>query len=75
VFDPTRKDPQWGRRKLARGIDDETRPDADGLAKNEADHFMKCPGCAQWFDMCDLEQVFEHLHEQHFEIEERPKSH
>jgi uncharacterized C2H2 Zn-finger protein len=31
--------------------------DADGIAQTEADHFMKCPGCGQWFDMRDLGQV------------------
>jgi hypothetical protein len=24
-----------------------TGVDADGIAKTEADHFMKCPGCGQ----------------------------
>jgi hypothetical protein len=28
--------------------------DADGIAKTESDHFMKCPGCGQRFDMRDL---------------------
>jgi hypothetical protein len=28
--------------------------DADGVAEKEADHFMKCPACSQWFDMGDL---------------------
>jgi hypothetical protein len=37
--------------------------DADGIAETEADHFMKCPGCGQWFDMRDLAQVFEHVHD------------
>jgi hypothetical protein len=27
---------------------------ADGVAESEADHFMKCPACGQWFDMRDL---------------------
>jgi hypothetical protein len=28
-----------------------TKPgaDADGIAEIEADHFMKCPGCGEWF--------------------------
>jgi hypothetical protein len=30
--------------------------DPDGIARTEADHFMKCPGCGQWFDMRDLGQ-------------------
>jgi hypothetical protein len=31
--------------------------DADGIAQTETDHFMKCPGCGEWFDMRDLDQV------------------
>jgi hypothetical protein len=27
------------------------------IAKTETSHFMKCPACAQWFDMRDLAQV------------------
>jgi hypothetical protein len=27
--------------------------DPDGTAESEADHFMKCPGCGEWFDMRD----------------------
>jgi hypothetical protein len=30
--------------------------DAEGVARTEADHNMKCPGCGQWFDMRDLAQ-------------------
>jgi hypothetical protein len=37
--------------------------DADGVAQKESDHFMKCPGCSQWFDMRDLGQVIEHVHD------------
>jgi hypothetical protein len=37
--------------------------DADGTAKTEADHFMKCPGYCQWFDKRDLSQVAEHAHD------------
>ena len=37
--------------------------DADGIAKTEADHFMKCPGCLEWFDMRDLGQVLAHVHD------------
>lgn len=33
-------------------------PDDDGT-----DHRMECPVCGKWFDMRDLGQVFEHLHE------------
>jgi hypothetical protein len=47
-----------------------TKPgiDADGVAEKEADNFMKCPACSQWFDMRDLAQVVEHIHDS--EIEE-----
>lgn len=37
--------------------------DADNLAQTEADHFMKCPGCGQWFDMRDLGQALSHMHD------------
>jgi hypothetical protein len=37
--------------------------DADGVAQKESDHFMKCPGCGQFFDMRDLSQVAEHVHD------------
>jgi uncharacterized C2H2 Zn-finger protein len=42
-----------------------TKPgtDADGIAKTEADHFMKCPACGQWFVMRDLAQVLAHVHD------------
>jgi uncharacterized C2H2 Zn-finger protein len=52
-----------------------TKPgrDADGIAQTEADHFMKCPGCGQWFDMRDLSQVCEHIHDAEIEIESPPK--
>jgi hypothetical protein len=48
-----------------------TKPgkDANGIARTEADHHMICPACGQWFDMRDLGQVAEHLHDQ--QIEER----
>lgn len=25
--------------------------------------FMRCPGCGVWFDMRDLGEVFEHIHD------------
>jgi uncharacterized C2H2 Zn-finger protein len=34
-----------------------TGRDADGIAETEADHFMKCPGCGQWFDMREVGKV------------------
>jgi hypothetical protein len=42
--------------------------DADGVARSEADHFMQCPGCGQWFDMRDLGQVLEHVHDAEIEV-------
>jgi uncharacterized C2H2 Zn-finger protein len=49
-----------------------TKPgiDADGIAKTEADHFMRCPGCGQWFDMRDLAQTLAHVHDAEIEISE-----
>lgn len=38
--------------------------------ESEADHHMKCPGCGQWFDMRDLKQALEHVHDGDFEIGE-----
>jgi hypothetical protein len=51
-----------------------TKPgiDADGVPENEADHFMKCPACSQWFDMRDLAQVVEHVHDSEIEVLEAP---
>jgi hypothetical protein len=39
-----------------------TKPgtDAESIARTEADHFMKCPGCGAWFDMRDLGAVLDH---------------
>jgi CRISPR/Cas system type I-B associated protein Csh2 (Cas7 group RAMP superfamily) len=47
--------------------------DADGIAQTEADHFMKCPGCREWFDMRDLGQVLAHVHDAEIEISEGPE--
>jgi hypothetical protein len=46
-----------------------TKPgrDADGVAQTESDHFMKCPGCGQWFDMRDLAQVVQLIHDNEIE--------
>jgi uncharacterized C2H2 Zn-finger protein len=41
---------------------------ADGIAEAEADHFMKCPGCGEWFDMRDLNQLLAHVHDAEIEI-------
>jgi hypothetical protein len=46
--------------------------DIDGAAKTETDHFMRCPGCGQWFDMRKLDQALAHLHDGEFEISEGP---
>jgi hypothetical protein len=40
-----------------------TGSDGDGVAQSEAGHFEKCPVCSQWFDMRDLAQVAEHIHD------------
>jgi uncharacterized C2H2 Zn-finger protein len=47
--------------------------DADGLARTESDHFLKCPGCGEWFDMRDLGEVIEHVHDAEIEIVESPE--
>jgi hypothetical protein len=39
-----------------------TGTDGDGVAQIE-DHFEKCPVCSQWFDVRDLAQVAEHVHD------------
>jgi hypothetical protein len=39
----------------------------------EADHFGKCPGRGQWFDMRDLGQVLLHFHDAEIEIGEGPE--
>jgi len=46
--------------------------DPDGVAQTEADHFMKCPGCGEWFDKRDLGQVLAHVHDAKIEIVEVP---
>ena len=46
--------------------------DIDGIAKTEVDHFMKCPGCGEWFDMRDLDQLLAHVHDAEIEIYEGP---
>jgi hypothetical protein len=40
----------------------DTGCEAEGIARTEADHFMQCPVCQQWFDMRDLGQVADHIH-------------
>ena len=32
------------------------------LSLKERRHFMKCPDCGSYFDMRDLEDVFNHFH-------------
>jgi hypothetical protein len=49
-----------------------TGRDADGIAETEADHFMKCPGCGQWFDMRDAAQMAEHIHDGEIEVGKGP---
>ena len=52
-----------------------TKPgfDADGVAETEADHFMMCPACDQWFDMLDLCQIIEHVHDGEIEVLDGPE--
>jgi uncharacterized C2H2 Zn-finger protein len=46
--------------------------DPDGVTETEADHFMRCPGCGEWFDMRDLDQLLAHVHDAEIEICEEP---
>jgi uncharacterized C2H2 Zn-finger protein len=46
--------------------------DADGVAQTESDHFMKCPGCGEWFDMRELAQVFKHIHDGDVDLDQGP---
>jgi hypothetical protein len=34
---------------------------------------MKCPGCREWFDMRDLDQILQHVHDAEIEISEGPE--
>lgn len=45
--------------------------DPDGVT--EADHFATCPGCGQWFDLRDLDQILVHFHDAEIEISEGPE--
>ena len=47
--------------------------DPDGVAQTETDHFGKCPGCGQWFDMRDLGQILVHYLNAEIEIGEGPE--
>ncbi|MFB6418985.1 hypothetical protein [Bradyrhizobium tunisiense] len=38
-------------------------------ARDEREHFVRCPGCGEWVDMRDLAEALEHLHGK--EIEEK----
>jgi uncharacterized C2H2 Zn-finger protein len=49
-----------------------TGVNADAVAQTEADHFMECPGCGEWFDMRDLVQVLDHAHGAEIKILEGP---
>jgi hypothetical protein len=51
-----------------------TGRDADDVARTEAGHFMKCPGCGQWFNMRELGQVLAHVHDAEIEIGEGPEA-
>jgi hypothetical protein len=49
--------------------------DPDGVAETETDHFMKCPGCGEWFDMRELDQLLKLVHDSEIEICEVRPSH
>lgn len=40
--------------------------------ESELDHFMKCPVCGEVFDMRNLGQAMEHIHDGPAEIEKGP---
>jgi hypothetical protein len=41
--------------------------------QREQDHFMRCPVCHKWFDMRDLRDAFEHMHDgPEIEADDRP---
>jgi hypothetical protein len=40
-----------------------TGTDGDGLARSDADHFESAPSARKWFDMRDLAQVADHIHD------------
>jgi hypothetical protein len=50
--------------------DSMTKPgsDLDGISQSEADHIVKCPACDQWFDILDLSQVIQHVHDAEIEV-------
>ena len=39
----------------------------------KADHFATCPGCGQWFDLRDLDQILVHFRDAEIEISEGPE--
>ena len=43
------------------------RPD-DWEPAGELEHYLRCPECGELFDMRDLRQVLEHLHDGEIEI-------
>jgi Zn-finger nucleic acid-binding protein len=47
--------------------------DPDGVAESEADHFATCPGCGQWFDLRELDQILVHFRDPEIEISEGPE--
>ena len=42
-------------------------------ARDEREHFIRCPTCGELIDMRDLGQVIDHLHGQ--DVEEEPTQH
>ncbi len=45
-----------------------TGRDIDNPDRPETEHFGNCPICGALLDMCDLGQVFEHLHGEEIEF-------
>jgi hypothetical protein len=43
------------------------------IARAKADYHIKSPVCSQWFDMHDLAQVVEHIHDSEVEVLEGPE--
>jgi CRISPR/Cas system type I-B associated protein Csh2 (Cas7 group RAMP superfamily) len=47
-----------------------TGRDIEGIAALRPTTFMECRGCGEWFDMRDLGQVFQDVHEGEIDSDE-----
>jgi hypothetical protein len=47
--------------------------DHDQKPKDKAEHFVRCPACGGYFDLCDAGQVFDHLGPLPHPAEARPQ--